>query len=56
MDKKFDCENNKETIIKISCHYNYTNPEFIKIKNNLKDVDNKIKANIQLHINELYEL
>lgn len=50
----FDFINNKETIIKVSCHYHYMNDEIIKIKK-IFNIDNEIKEKIYLHLIELYK-
>jgi hypothetical protein len=53
----FDVENNKDQIILITCHYIYSNEEFLKIKNEYNDIDNEIKKSIfnkLLYLDEYY--
>ena len=49
----FDYINKKDKIIQISCHYIYTDPLFIQIKNKIIDIDNLIKENINKKLGEL---
>ena len=50
----FDYINNKEDIIRVSCHYNYTNEEFIKIKDGIENIDDEIKDRLNSRLKELY--
>ena len=52
----FDYINNKEDIIRVSCHYNYTNEEFIKIKDGIENIDDEIKDRLYSRLKELYIL
>jgi hypothetical protein len=50
----FDYINSKEYIIRVSCHYHYTNDEIIKIKNKIHNIDYEIKQKLCWRLNELY--
>jgi len=50
----FDYSNNKEDIIKISCHYHFTNDEIVIIKNKFSEIDHVIQEKIFLRYKELY--
>jgi hypothetical protein len=52
----FDYINNKEDIIRVSCHYSYTNEEFIKIKDSIENIDDEIKYRLYSRLKELYML
>ena len=54
----FDIENNKDQIILITCHYIYSNEDFLKIKNEYSDIDIDIKrqlSNKLLYLDEYYK-
>lgn len=53
---KFDPLNNKEKLIEICGHYLFMNDKFLEIKNELKDIDNKIKSKITSKLGELLAL
>jgi len=53
----FDIETKKDEIILITCHYIYSNTDFLKIKNEYKDIDIDIKRqllNKLLYLDEYY--
>lgn len=52
----FDGINNKDDVIRFSCHYHFRNDKIIQIKNNFVNIDDEIKKEICLRLNELYEL
>ena len=52
----FDYENNKDDIILICGHYNFTNTDFIEIKKKYSNIDNEIQESIYDKLLELYEL
>jgi hypothetical protein len=56
VSKDFDSLNNKEDVIRFSCHYHFTNNDVIEIKNKISGIDNEIKRNVFLRLIELYQL
>ena len=52
----FDYINNKDDLILICGHYNFTNPEFLEIKKNYSNIDNEMKECIYDKLLELYQL
>jgi len=50
----FDYENNKDDIILTCGHYNFTNDEFLKIKEKYPNIDNEIRDSIYDKLLELY--
>lgn len=56
VDKNFNPEENKIQLIKICGHYTFSDVSFIKnVKNKIKNIDIKIKKNINDKLNKLYE-
>jgi hypothetical protein len=57
VDNDFKPEENKKEIINICGHYVFSNPDFLKLKENLsKNIDLKIKNNLYLRIEEINKL
>ena len=54
VNSDFDPQLNKIELIKICGHYVLSTSEFIKIKSQFPDIDQKIKVNIKNKLNELY--
>jgi len=56
VNNDFDPYLNKKELIKICGHYILSNPEFIsEIKSQFPNIDQKIKSNIKIKLNELYK-
>ena len=52
----FDFENKRDEIIRITCHYVFSFPEFESIKSRLVGIDEMIKTQIKLKLFELYKV
>jgi hypothetical protein len=52
----FDCNANKDDIILICGHYNFTNKDFIEIKSKYPGIDHEINNSIYDKLLELYQL
>lgn len=56
VSKDFKPEENKEKLINICGHYVFSNDEFLKIKNKLKDIDLIIKKDLLIKLREYHSL
>ena len=56
VDADFVPENNKKKLINITGHYVFSNSEFLSLKKNLGDIDEKIKKNLISKINSYDEI
>jgi hypothetical protein len=54
--KEFDWRTQKDEIIRITCHYIFSNTKFIEIKSNMQYIDEKIEKNLLVKLFQLHEL
>lgn len=52
----FDWRTKKDEIIRITCHYIFSNPVFKEIKSNMQKIDEKIQKKLLLKLFKLYQL
>lgn len=54
--KDFKPEENKEKLIMICGHYVFSDPEFLDIKNEIPNIDEKIKKELLIKLREYYDI
>ena len=52
----FDWRTQKDEIIRITCHYIYSHPEFKSIKSTMQNIDEKIQQKLLLKLFQLYHI
>ena len=56
VSQDFDWRTQKDQIIRITCHYIYSHPEFKAIKSTIQHFDSKIQQKLLLKLSQLYQL